>query len=423
MDKVLKPDLCVVGAGKAGATAALAAARSGARVVVVDDGLARAETAGGDVAAAMIGLAHRACAPASGALPLVEPAAHPDFAPFMADARAIAARLSAEFSPERLVACGIHVIRSDARFTDRKSLVAGETIIRAKRFLVATGTTPVAPALPGLSDIDALTVEALTALSRRPSHLVVIGGGCEAVELAQAFLLLGARVTLVCNDALLPSCDREIVGFLERRLRLQGVSFHTGAEPLGVERRGKTGIRLTLRLGEQTETIDASHLLLADREPRLGGLDLARAKAGTNSRIRIVGDQEPSSPPVTVVRTDPALAWIGDVEPPVRDTGAGLLRIPLCEAESARTEAHGPGLLKLTVDRDGRVLSAAMAGGPAPDHIALWALARAKGMTLADLATLPAHSSGGLSLAEKAHAAFTTARPAPGLWRRMLGRT
>ena len=74
---------------------------------------------------------------------------------------------------------------------------AGHYLIRARRFVVASGSSPVIPPIPGLDEVPYLTNETIFDVSERIQHLIVLGGGPIGMELAQAHRMLGAHVTIV----------------------------------------------------------------------------------------------------------------------------------------------------------------------------------------------------------------------------------
>lgn len=443
MPTPLKTDLCVIGAGRAGSAVALAAAAAGTRTVLVDDGLSRAASEAQDLVSGLLQVAGAiAGRRASAALSDDGLDVRPDFGRILALARRHARALSDAYAPHRLVAAGVHVLRSDALFTGPKTLTAGENQIAARRFVIATGAATKMPSLPELAALPALTVPKLDTLTRLPARLIVMGDGAGAMELAQAFALAGTAVTLVSEGPLLPGCDPEIVGFAQRRLRLDGVTVHTGATVTAAVQKPR-GMRLDVEVGAQKVTLDATQLLLTQTETRLGALDLGKT-GGAGRRIIVLPGDDPQreelvatlltraplawSPkgllePVRIVRTSPQLAWIGPTE---RDAmaarGACIVRLPLTAVPAGRLGQDGPGLLKIVIDRGGQVLSAAIAGHMAGELIAPWALAVGRGMTLDDLAAHPAPTATHAALMDAARQAFQGSRPAPSLVRRLLKR-
>ena len=180
MAKVLTPDICVIGAGSGGLSVAAAAAAFGVNVVLVEKG-----RMGGDClnygcvpSKALIAAARHADAMRSGekfGIGVVEPEI--DFKAVMRHVRKVIAEIAPTDSVERFAALGVTVIKAEARFTSRRTLIAGDTEIRARRYVLATGSSPFVPAIPGLDGIGYLTNETVFDLNRRPGHLIIIGGG------------------------------------------------------------------------------------------------------------------------------------------------------------------------------------------------------------------------------------------------------
>ncbi len=122
-------------------------------------------------------------------------------------------------STERLATLGVTVINAEARFTGRRRLIAGDTEIRARRYVLATGSSPIVPAIPGIEEIDCLTEDTLFELCRRPGHLIMLGGGPAGLELAQSFQRLGSQVTVLEAETVLPGDDPEMASVVARQLR------------------------------------------------------------------------------------------------------------------------------------------------------------------------------------------------------------
>src|SRR5690606_18757145 len=114
------------------------------------------------------------------------------------------AGIAPDHSFERLAALGVTVIRGTARLTDRSTVLVGEQRLRARHIVIAAGARPVVPQIPGLGDIPYFTAETVVHNSRKLSHLLVLGNGPVALELAQAHRRLGSEVTLVDPAPLLP---------------------------------------------------------------------------------------------------------------------------------------------------------------------------------------------------------------------------
>ncbi len=221
MSELLRPDICVIGAGTAGLVTAAGSSQLGAETVLIE-----AERMGGDclntgcvpskalLAAAHAAAAHRRAA----AFGLSQDAPRVDFAKVHAHVRGVIEAVAPNDSQERFEGLGVRVIRARARFTGPREVAAGGFLIRARRFVLATGSAPAMPPVPGLADVPYLTNETIFDLDRLPAHLVILGGGPVGCEMAQAFRRLGAAVSLVEMASLLPKDDPELVEALRRAL-------------------------------------------------------------------------------------------------------------------------------------------------------------------------------------------------------------
>ena len=277
MNAVLAPDVCVVGGGPAGLVVASGAAQLGLNVVLVE----RAEM-GGDclnygcvpskalIAAAKAAQAQRDGAP-FGIAP-VEPKV--DFGRVMDHVHQVIAAIAPNDSVERFEKLGVRVLKEEARFIGRTALQAGPYRIRSRRIVLATGSRPTAPPIPGLAEAGYLTNETIFANRTLPSHLIVIGGGPIGLELAQAHRRLGSRVTVLEVADFLAKDDPELAAVVVARLKSEGVDLRGHTKIARVER-GSIGTVVILEAGERLE---GSHLLVAaGRAPIVEGLDLDKA--------------------------------------------------------------------------------------------------------------------------------------------------
>src|ERR1700674_1420033 len=248
MAEVLTPDICVIGAGSGGLSVAAAAAAFGVPVVLVEKG-----RMGGDClnygcvpSKALLASARRADAsrrsvPFGMALQLPTV----DFAKVHAHVHRVIAAIAPNDSKERFTGLGVRVIEGTARFKDARTVVVGDDVeIRARRVVIATGSAPAVPPIPGLDAVAYLTNETIFDLTRCPEHLIVIGGGPIGLEMAQAHRRLGADVTVV--EALRPLAkdDPECADVVLDQLRQDGVAIRAGAKVARVE--GGARIRVIL---------------------------------------------------------------------------------------------------------------------------------------------------------------------------------
>ena len=442
MAKIINVDICVIGAGSAGLSIAAGASQMGARTVLVERG-----RMGGDclnygcvpskalLAAAKAANAHRLARRmgVGGAAPEI------DFQAVHDHVRGVIESIAPQDSVERFEAMGVTVVRAGARFTGPREVEAGDTRIRARRFVVATGSQPMVPPIPGLDALPYLTNETVFDLSELPGHLIVVGGGPIGCELGQAFRRLGARVSLLEMASILPKDDPELVDILRTKLREDGMEILEGARVAGVEgsgvgRSGAGGsgaggagaegsdqaVAVTVGRGGEAQRRSGSTLLIAaGRRPAVDDLDLQAAgiefdRSGikvdarlrtTNRRIYAAGDvvggyqfthmaghhasvviknalfrlpakvETRAVPWVTY--TDPELAHVGLSEEAARRTHGRIrvLRWPFAENDRARAERRTDGLVKVVATPRGRILGASILGAHAGESIQPWILA------------------------------------------------
>jgi pyruvate/2-oxoglutarate dehydrogenase complex dihydrolipoamide dehydrogenase (E3) component len=333
MAERLKPDICVIGAGSGGLSVAAAAAAFGVSVVLVEKG-----RMGGDClntgcvpSKSLIAASKHAQAIArGGAFGVSASTVDVDFGKVKEHVHGVIAAIAPNDSKERFAGLGVRVIEATARFKNKRTVVLGDgTEIRARRFVIATGSSPALPEIPGLAATPYLTNETVFDLATRPEHLIVIGAGPIGLELAQAFRRLGAAVTVLeearalaredpeCADVVLDALLREGVDVRESVAvsRVESVgseglgSEGLGSEGLGSEGLGSKGlgskVKVTIRNGGAEQTLEGSHLLVATGR-RANADDLGLDQAGitrdpvgicvdtrlktSNKRVYAVGD-------------------------------------------------------------------------------------------------------------------------------------
>jgi pyruvate/2-oxoglutarate dehydrogenase complex dihydrolipoamide dehydrogenase (E3) component len=435
MSNVLKPDICVIGAGSGGLSVAAAAAAFGVSVVLIEKG-----RMGGDClnygcvpSKALIAAGKHADALRHGAkfgFADIDPDV--DFGKVEGHVRGVIAAIAPNDSAERFTALGVRVIKAEARFKDKRTVVAGDFEIRARRFVIATGSSPVVPDIEGLDTAEFFTNETIFGQARRPAHLIVIGGGPVGIELAQAYRRLGSEVTVIEAGTALSSEDPELAAIALDRVRADGVTIRERTRAERVEPRGKAGITVHVEAPDGRSAIDGTHLLLAaGRTANVAGLDLDKARIAhdgkgikvsprlrtTNRRAYAIGDVVAGAPQFThvanhhaglVIRallfrmnapenrhiiprvtfTDPEIAHVGltEAEAVALKHAFRILRWPFAENDRAQAERKTVGHIKLVVDLKGAILGASIVGANAGEMISLWALALSKGMNVRDIA-------------------------------------
>jgi pyruvate/2-oxoglutarate dehydrogenase complex dihydrolipoamide dehydrogenase (E3) component len=408
-DDVLHADLCIIGAGSGGLSLAAGAVQMGASVILIE----RAEM-GGDCLNA-------GCVPSKALLAAAK--RRLPFAEAMAQVHAAIATIAPHDSQERFESLGCTVLRAEARFTSPTELEAAGQRIRARRFVIATGSRPSTPDIPGLG--PCLSNETIFSLAEQPRHLAIIGGGPIGVEMAQAFARLGTQVSLVEQARLLPRDEPDAAEIIAAALRADGVTIH---ENTAIHRAEGTALHTSAGI------IEATHILAATgRRPTLEALNLEAAdvahtekgvavddslRSTTNRRVFALGDVAgrgqfthlagwqagivlrralfrlpasgtPGALP-WVTYTEPEIAQLGLTEAQARAAGhrVSIQQAPFTANDRAVAEGNTTGRVKLVLGRGGKLLGASIIGPHAGELIAMPALAMQQGLGARALAGL-----------------------------------
>ncbi|MEO0947946.1 MAG: mercuric reductase [Cyanobacteria bacterium J06641_5] len=177
-------------------------------------------------------------------------------------------------SPERFRGLGVDVIFGEGQFTDRKTFVVNGRELKARNFVISTGSRPAIPPIPGLKEVGFITNEQVFSLEERPASLAVLGGGAIGCELGQALSRLGAEVTLVVRSNIMSKEEPEAAAVVEQKLIEEGITILKNTSIVSVERDGELK-RLTTNDGK--EILVEEILLAAGRSPNVGGLNLEAA--------------------------------------------------------------------------------------------------------------------------------------------------
>ena len=424
MTEIITPDICVIGAGSGGLSTAAGASQMGAETVLVE----KAEM-GGDclntgcvpsksiIAAAHYAKAHRdgKAFGVNGVRPTV------DFQAVHDHVHGVIASIAPHDSVERFEGMGVKVVQEKAVFAGPREVHAGDKIIKARRFVIATGSSAMVPPIPGLSDVAFLTNETVFDLKQQPDHLIVIGGGPIGMELAQAHRRLGAQVTVLEIFRALSKDDPELTSVVLDQLRRDGVEILDGIKIEGIAAgSGDQAIAVTIEAEGATRVIEGSHLLVAaGRAPNVTGLNLESAgieysKKGitvdarlrtSNKRVFAMGDvtggyqfthvagyhagivirnalfRLPAKVDYRAVPwvtfTDPELAHVGLTEAQAREAHGEIrvLRWPFGENDRAQAERTTDGLIKVVTTKKGQVLGASIVGPHAGELLLPWIVA------------------------------------------------
>lgn len=415
-------DICVIGAGSSGLSVAAGASQMGATVALVEAG-----KMGGDclnygcipskslIAAAKAAQDFRTAEQFG--IQSTEPQV--DFIKVMAHVHDVIKTISVNDSVERFTKLGVKVIQAEGKFIDDKTLAAGGETIKARRFVIATGSSPAIPPIPGLDQVSFYTNETIFDIQKKPEHLIVIGGGPIGCELAQAFLFLGSKVTVLEAFNILPRDEQDLVGMLRTHLLQQGLAIHEGLKITRVEQL-ENQIEIKFEKNGQEQTIHGSDLLVATgRRPNVQHLNLEAASVRysskgievnaklktSNKRIYAIGDVIGSYQFTHIANYHAgivirnilfrlpakidyhAIPWVTYTEPELAHVGqsvadalkenhnAKILMWDFKENDRAQTEHKTFGKIKVITNARGKILGATILGSHAGELILPWIMA------------------------------------------------
>ncbi len=429
----IKTDICVIGAGSGGLSVAAGASQMGASVVLLEG-----HKMGGDClnfgcvpSKALIAAGKHAHAMQSGAdfgVTPVKPKV--DYSAAKDHVQRVIETIAPADSQERFEGFGVNVIREYGRFISATEVQAGDTVITARRFVIATGSSPLVPPIPGLDKVHYDTNETIFDLREKPKHLLIVGGGPIGMEMAQAHIRLGSKVTVIEGMKALGKDDPELTAIVLDQLRSEGIEIAEDA--MAKEVRSKAGaVEIEVQDGR---VFKGSHILMAvGRKANINdlGLDTAgiefdraiEVDAGlrtTNKKVYAIGDvagslqfthvagyhagviarsmlfglpaKAKTSHIPWVTYTDPELAQIGLTEAQARDVHGDRLEVVRFEyAENDRAIATGQtaGLIKVMIVK-GRPIGVSIVGASAGELIGVWALVIANNLKMSAVAAMVA---------------------------------
>jgi pyruvate/2-oxoglutarate dehydrogenase complex dihydrolipoamide dehydrogenase (E3) component len=435
MAKTTEADICVIGGGSGGLAVAAGAAMFGVRTVLVEKG-----KMGGDClnygcvpSKALLAAAKHAKKTASDpGYGVTAGSARVDFASVQAHVRGVIEAIAPVDSVQRFEGLGVDVIQAAARFVGPREIEAGDRNVRGKRFVIATGSSPSAPPIPGLDETPFFTNETIFENTDLPDHLIIVGGGPIGLEMAQAHRRLGSQVTVLEAFRVFSKDDPELAQIVVRQLQREGVVIEEGAKVSNVAATDG-GVAITIESAGGDRTISGTHLLVAaGRAANVEGLnlevaDVAYSKRGievdrrlrtSNRRIFAIGDvsgglqfthmagyeagiviRNALFRVPTSARTD-ATPWVTYTDPELAHVGLGeeqakkkhgsirVLRWPLAENDRAQAERSTAGAVKVITTPRGRILGATIAAPNGGDLLQPWILAISKRLNISAMASL-----------------------------------
>ncbi len=427
-------DLLVIGAGSGGLSVAAGAVQMGACVVLLEghrmggDCLnygcvpSKALIASGKAAYAQ---SHAAQYGVADVIPQVDYAAAKDHV------AGVIAQIEPTDSVERFEGLGVRVIQDYGAFISPRQVQAGDHVITARRVILATGSSPMVPPIPGLESVPFETNETIFDLRERPDHLLIIGGGPIGMEMAQAHRRLGSEVTVIEGDSVLGQDDPETAQVIRDQFAAEGITIEEGAmaseirgEPGAIEVAAKdgrifTGTHLLVAVGRRANT-DRLNLDAAGIETTKRGIRVDASMRTSNRRVYAIGDvtggmqfthmagyhagliirqvllglpaRERTDHIPWCTYTQPELAQVGLTEKAARERHGGnleVVRFEYAHNDRAIAERKTAGLIKVMVVR-GRPVGASIAGAQAGELVNLWAFVLANGLKMKHVAGMVA---------------------------------
>lgn len=408
----IKTDVLVIGAGSGGLSVAAGAVQMGARVVMLEG-----HKMGGDCL-------NFGCVPSKALLSVAKTKTNYAKAKdYVAD---VIATIEPHDSQDRFERLGVHVIRDYGRFINKRQVQAGDTVITARRVVIATGSGPFVPPIPGLDKTPYYTNENIFDLRDKPDHMLIIGGGPIGMEMAQAHRRLGCKVTVIEGQKALGKDDPEMAAIVLDNLRGEGVDIVEDALAQSI-----TGTDGDITVETSAGTYNGSHLLVAvGRKVNIDKLNLdaagiAHSQTGiqvdaglrtTNRRVYAIGDvagglqfthvagyhagviirsmlfglpaKAKHSHIPWATYTDPELAQAGLSEAQAREQYGAKLEVARFEFsgnDRAIAQGNTTGLIKVMVV-GGRPVGVSIAGPGAGELIGMWAMALANKLKMSAIA-------------------------------------
>ena len=430
----IKTDLLVIGAGSGGLSVAAGASQMGADVVLLEG-----HKMGGDClnygcvpSKALIASAKMAYAQGhASAYGVADVTPAVDYAAAKDHVRDVIAQIEPVDSQERFEGFGVRVIREYGAFTSSNEVQAGGNRITARRIVIATGSSPLVPPIPGLDSVPYETNETLFELRERPEHLLILGGGPIGMEMAQAHIRLGCKVTVIEGAKALGRDDPELADIVLDTLRAEGVEI--AEEAMAAKISGQAGAiaveakdgrvfkgtHLLVALGRKTNT-NRLNLDVAGIETTRTGIKVDASLRSSNRRVYAIGDVAggmqfthvagyhagviirsalfglPSKAANTHIPhatyCDPELAQVGLTEAAAREqygSAVEIARFDFLHNDRAITERKTTGFIKVMVVKS-RPVGVSIVGHQAGELISLWSLALANRMKMGQIAAMVA---------------------------------
>jgi pyruvate/2-oxoglutarate dehydrogenase complex dihydrolipoamide dehydrogenase (E3) component len=429
----IKTDLLVIGAGSGGLSVAAGASQMGADVTLLEG-----HKMGGDClnfgcvpSKALLAAGHAAHAMSAGAAMGITPVVpEVDYAAAKDHVMGVIDQIAPVDSQERFESFGVRVIREYGRFIAPRTVQAGEHTITARRIVISTGSSPLVPPIKGLADVPFYTNETLFDLREKPDHLIIIGGGPIGLEMAQAHVRLGCKVTVIEGARALGKDDPELAAIALDNLRAEGIEI---LEEAPAEEIAGTAGNIVVETPKGR--VQGTHLLVAvGRKANIDSLDLDKAGIAytgkgvtvdasmrtSDKKVFAIGDvagglqfthvagyhagliirqalfglpaKEVTAHIPWATYTDPEMAQVGLTEEQARQIHGDALEVARFEYshnDRAIAIRQTKGLIKVMVVK-GRPVGASIVGHQAGELIATWSLAIANKIKMSGVSAMVA---------------------------------
>ncbi|KTD69872.1 mercuric reductase [Legionella santicrucis] len=427
--QIISYDLAIIGGGAGGLSLASGCAQLGLKVVLLEAG-----KMGGDCL-------NYGCVPSKSLLAAAKAfyftkqaelfgicckELNLDFHQVMKHVHQVIANIAEHDSVQRFEALGVKVIQNTGKFLSANALQVGNMVIQSKYFVIATGSSPLIPAIPGLDEVPYFTNETVFSIKEKPKHLIVIGGGPIGCELAQAFAMLGSEVTLLELFNILPKDDVDCVEVVRSQSKMMNIAIYEQIKELAIKSHLDAHITVSFNYQNNHITITGTHLLIATgRQANVDGLNLDKAGIKytskgievndrlqtSNKKIYAIGDvigtyqfthmAEYQAGVVlrNVVFKMPskvdsrAVPWVTYTEPELAHVGmlvADALKQPhlkitewsFAENDRAQTGQNTQGKIKIITNKKAKILGVTIVGPHAGELILPWIMAIRERKTL-----------------------------------------
>jgi pyruvate/2-oxoglutarate dehydrogenase complex dihydrolipoamide dehydrogenase (E3) component len=359
----------------------------------------------------------------------------------------IAAAIAPNDSIEHFTQLGIEIILDAGKFLDKTIIATEPYLVKAKRFIIATGSSPFIPPIKGLFNLPFDTNGSIFNLTQLPSHLVIIGTGPISIEMAQAFRRLGSKITVLeactalLKEALTLSATLKTMLSHEDNELQKNITINNIEQPA-------TAIKVNYtNAAQKTITTTASHLLVATgHPPNLQPLNLAAASIFSTQGIKVQFNLRTSNPKVyaigdytggyqlahvagyhtglairnSIFRLDKkmeihAIPWVtyaqvGFIEAQLKYQAKTyhVLSIDFSDNDCAQIERQTQGTIKVLTCPKGYVLGVSILGSQAGELIYSWIIAIQPQLKLSQLASSIAPYPGRGDLTQRIAGSFYT---------------